>query len=193
MGDMAGVPEAAAARAPRRARTASTLSSSAAASRTSPRGSHGAAHGRRRRPDACAARDGAPLHARDRHRVPARRGVRRSRAAAGCVLRPRPVEYGASIWADPQRGSRRLPVCCVPAAGSFSLHTRRSRSSASPRRGPMTRAAAAAAIRHAPLRLAERQRWNRVLARARRLDRLLRANGFASSTLIEFYAPRPTP
>ena len=95
--------------------------------------------GRRRR-DARTARDGAALPGGDRHRVPARRGERRGRAAARRDRSTSPSRSTApASGATRTGGSRRPTACSGPAGGSGSSATARSRSSARPTRASRAR------------------------------------------------------
>ena len=101
-------------------------------------------------------------------------------------------EYGASIWADPYRvDSRGGADSCVPAGLLVFLRNSTLSILCSPDVGPDRRAARAAAVRHAPDRLARGQRRHRVPSRARRLGtRCCARTGFEILDLIEIQAPR---
>ena len=115
---------------------------------------------RRRRPDARAARHGAPAAGAARALVPARRGERGGRAAAGRVVRPRrlrvrrehlvrPRSVGGRGGAAPPPGRRaRVPR----QRDAADAHLSRRGSCRSRRRG-----APAAVFRNAPLRMGRRR------------------------------------
>ena len=145
---------------------------------------------RRRRPDAGPARDCPAAPARDRARVPARRSDGGGRALARRVVRPRRSrEYGASIWAEPERwipeAARLLrpgrPARLPPQLDAAALvHGD----------GRRRRTARATAARSAPRRVG-RHRRGRVPPPARCADRLASRERFRPSNVWSSCTRRP--
>ena len=148
-----------------------TSSSSGAASRTSPRGSRA----RGARPVGV---DPTPAQLETARRCQRETGIEFPLVEAFGEAVPLPddafdlvlSEYGASIWADPYRVDSRGGAAPARPAGVL-VFLRNSTLSilCSPDVGPDRRAARAAAVRHAPVRLARGRRRHRVPSRARRL------------------------
>ena len=151
--------------------SASTSSSSAAVPRTSRRGSRSAARGRSASiPTPAQLATARDMQAEFGARVPARRGGRRGRAAAGRVVRPRRLrvrrlDLGRSVPMDPRGGA--APATRREARLPAQLDGRRC-SAMRPRR--RRREPPAAPARSEPDRVA-RHRRGRVPPPGRRADR----------------------